>query len=186
MQYVPTNVVHCAPVGGDDELEHASVGDDLSLSDLNFDELLDATDLDAEIGGWFSSLGKTISHAAKTVTHTAGSVASTAGKVGLKLAKSPLVKVTAGAAAFVFPPVGVPLAAGVAAANVIAANVHSLDPRKRKAAKKVVIHTAAVAKKGDADARRGLKLLAAARKASKAKNRRVVFEVTRNGRILKA
>lgn len=93
-----------------------------------------------------------------------------------KLTKSPLVKGLATGAAFVFPPVGVPVAAGVAVAGRINLNVHSKNKRKAAAARRVIVRTAQLAKRGDVSARRGLKLLARAgrrRKKLIGKRRRV-------------
>lgn len=93
-----------------------------------------------------------------------------------KLARSPLVKAAAAGAAFVFPPVGVPAAAAVAVAGRINLNVHSKNKRKAAAARRVIVRTAQLAKRGDRSARRGLKLLARAgrrRKKVVRKRRRV-------------
>lgn len=103
------------------------------------------------------------------------------------IAKNPLVRVGAAGAAFVFPPVGVPLTAAVEAANLIARNAGSVNPVVRRAAAKTVIRTAAAARAGDTDAARGLKLLASASRtrASAKGNRRIGFIITPAGRILR-
>lgn len=102
-----------------------------------------------------------------------------------QIAQNPMVRAGAAGAAFVFPPIGVPLVAAVEAANLIARNTKSLIPEKRRAAAKVVMRTAAAAKKGDKDARRGLKLLSVASRHMRQdkRNKRVAFVVTPDGRI---
>jgi hypothetical protein len=103
------------------------------------------------------------------------------------IAQNPLVRVGAAGAAFVFPPVGIPLSAAVETANAIARSAASVNPKVRLAAAKTVLRTAAAAKKGDQDAARGLKLLASAAKsrATTKGNRRIAFIVTAAGRILR-
>jgi hypothetical protein len=88
----------------------------------------------------------------------------------------------------VFPPVGVPLSAGIEFANLIAANTDSVQPKVAKAAAKTVLRTAAAARKGDKDAARALKLIAKAKKARKKKNKKdknthIAFIITPAGRI---
>lgn len=87
---------------------------------------------------------------------------------GLKKAvQSKAVQGLASAAAFVYPPVGVPLKAALGAANKILDGVDAGNTN----AKRLVTNTALASKKGNVDARRGLQLLAMAKKARKAKGR---------------
>lgn len=114
-----------------------------------------------------------------------------------KIVKSPLVKIGATGAAFVFPPLA-PVAAATVAGSVagrIALNAKSKNKKKRRAARRVIVRTAHLAKRGDVSARRGLKILAAAgrkrdrllRKALKRKAPRVKFRIpkTINVRVKK-
>lgn len=75
------------------------------------------------------------------------------GKVATGIVKNPLVKTIAGGVAVVFPPVGVPLAAGIAVANTVVKGVNSAIPEERQQAKQVVKQTLALAAKGDVGAR---------------------------------
>lgn len=92
-----------------------------------------------------------------------------------KLMRNPLVKVAAGSLAFVVPPVGIAGAVGAAVgqataiaktANKIVAAGRSMSPRKRRAAKKVVRTTRALALRGDVSAKRGLKAIRMAARAA--------------------
>ncbi len=115
-------------------------------------------------------------------------------KLATNLAKSPVTKAVAGGAAFVFPPVGVPLAAGVVVADRLARNVKSPNPKRRAAAKAVVVRTAQLAKAGDQSAVRGLKLIAQQQRKRTAarpqpsrslpRPRALRFTITGQGRIL--
>lgn len=126
--------------------------------------------------------------------------------VAKTLVKSPLVKTVVGGAAIVFPPIGLPAAAALAATSAIAAAVDSKLPGVRAAAEKVVSNTArliAVGKKAKPNspaaktgkgAELALAQIAQAKKAltlDKASKpsvpgaRRLIHEVQPNGRIVR-
>ena len=85
------------------------------------------------------------------------------------LLKSPIVKPVAGGAALVFPPKGIPMAAGLAAAAGIAAAVKSPIPAQAAAAKQVVINTHQVASTPGPDQKAAQVSLAAMALAANAK-----------------
>lgn len=124
--------------------------------------------------------------------------------IAKKLVKSPIVKTIVGGAAIVFPPIGVPAAAALAAANAVAAAVDHKAPGVRAAAQKVVGNTFKViaagkkAKPGSKaaqDAKGAEIALAQIAQAKKAQTltraakpsvpgaRRFIHEVTPTGRI---
>lgn len=123
----------------------------------------------------------------RTASYITGSRPSATVKTARNIATNPMVRVGAAGAAFVFPPVGVPLAAGVEMANALASATRSVDAKKRQAAAKTVLRTAAAARKGDADAKRGLRLLAQAKKMRKLKKGevRLSFIIGPSGRIFR-
>lgn len=121
------------------------------------------------------------------------------------IAKSPITKIVAGGAAFVFPPVGVPALAavgmadklidGAKKANQVAsalkkgkANPRALTPKQKAdinagvAAKNILIRTQALAKKGDPNAKRALGVVHARLRQRKA-GKRIAFTLTPDGRI---
>lgn len=77
------------------------------------------------------------------------------GKAVKSVVRSKLLKYVAGAAAIIYPPVGIPAAAALAASNKV------LDAAEKgnKNAKKLIKNTLTLAKKGDKEAQRGVKLL---------------------------
>jgi len=88
------------------------------------------------------------------------------GKIAKKVIRSPVLKATAMGAAFVFPPIGVPAAAAVVAADKV---VGALDKggRKAAAARKLLKPTLSAAKSGDKDAARGARALTLAARLRK-------------------
>lgn len=121
------------------------------------------------------------------------------------IAKSPIVKVVAGAAAFVCPVVGVPALAaigmadkiidGAKKANQVAASIKKgkvnpkkLSPMQKRdinagiAAKNILLNTQRLAKQGDPGAKRALAVVNARLKQRKA-GKRVLFVLTPDGRI---
>lgn len=92
-------------------------------------------------------------------------IGKTAGKVGKFVAKSPLVKIVATGAAFVFPPIGVPALAAVAAANALVGATK--DAGKAAKALGVIKTTRALAAQGDVSAQRAVALLANAARGAK-------------------
>jgi hypothetical protein len=86
-----------------------------------------------------------------------------AANVAHVVAKSPMVRWGSKGLALAFPPVGVPVAAGVE----VAARVQLNAKKGNKAALKIVKNTAANAKKGDANAQRALAAMAMAANARK-------------------
>jgi hypothetical protein len=88
---------------------------------------------------FFSKIGKAVSGAVKAV--------------------SPILKPVAGTLAVVFPPVGVPLAAGIAISDKVVKALNSSDPPKREAAQRMVAATTQLAASGNVSARNGLTLL---------------------------
>lgn len=111
-------------------------------------------------------------------SYVKGKVADVKGglQVAKTLAKSPIVKTVAAGAAIVFPPVGVPLAAGVATAAAIAAATESKIPAQAKAAAQVVLNTAQLAKSGDKGAQQALGAIDMAKQALKAEQARSVVQ----------
>jgi type II secretory pathway pseudopilin PulG len=105
-----------------------------------------------EVGSFWSKLKKGVKSVGKAV-----------GKVGKAVVKSPLVKGLATGAAFVFPPVGVPALAAVATANGLIAATK--DVKKAAQAVGVIKRTQALARTGNPDAQRAVKLLATAARA---------------------
>lgn len=84
-----------------------------------------------------------------------------AAKTVKKLTKSPIVKAGIAGACVVCPAVGAPLAAGVALSAKLSDAATKGNPKQKAAAKKLLVATAAQAKKGDPGATRMLKLVAA-------------------------
>lgn len=82
--------------------------------------------------------------------------------------KSPVLKATVAGLAVAYPPVGVPAAAALVAANAVIKHTASKDKPKRKLALKLTVNTAKAAKKGDEDAKRGLQVLLVAKRMRKA------------------
>jgi len=127
-----------------------------------------------------------------------------------KVANNKVFQVAAGGLAVVFPPAGIPLAAGVAITKKVTDGLNSTDAAIRQQATAVVKNTAALAKKGDVGAKRSIALmklthaatrgtpqaqqaakaklgrLALADKLRQAKAKQVVanFGLTRQGRIM--
>ncbi len=116
-------------------------------------------------------------------------------KPALKLAKtvvkSPVVKTLVTGAAIVFPPVGLPAAAGLAAATAVAKGLESNIPVVRAAAQQVAKNTAALAKSGNQGASMALAQMVTAKGASigsklstPAKGaKRLIFDVHPTGKI---
>jgi hypothetical protein len=102
-------------------------------------------------------------------------VGKVAGKVGKFVAKSPLVKIVATGAAFVFPPFGVPALAAIAAANALVAATK--DVGKAGKALGVIKTTRALAATGDVSAQRAVSLLATAARGHKPEPRPVARAV---------
>jgi hypothetical protein len=113
--------------------------------------------------------------------------------VAKQLVKSPIVKTVVGGAAIVFPPVGVPAAAALATAAAVAAAVDSKVPAAAAAAQKVIENTARLAQGGDKGAQIALSEISTQKKALLADRlrraplgaKRLVFDVNRQGRILR-
>ena len=107
------------------------------------------------------------------------------------LVKSPVVKTVVGGAAIVFPPIGVPAAAGLAATAAVVAGLESLNPTVRNAAVSVAKNTATLAANGDQGARIALSTMvtqqgsrvATALTTPPPGARRLVFDVHPTGRI---
>jgi hypothetical protein len=89
----------------------------------------------------------------KKAFKSVGKVASAVGNAAGSVTKNPLFKTVVGGIAVVFPPVGVPLAAGVAVANTVVKAVNSANPAVRTEAKAAVQQTLKLAAKGDVGAR---------------------------------
>lgn len=127
----------------------------------------------------------------RAVLKTQLDAAKAALPVAKQLAKSPVVKAVVGGAAIVFPPVGVPAAAALAAAAAVAKAVDSPAPGVREAALKIVQNTTKLARQGDKGAEIALsqittqkQALTASKLASPAAGaKRVVFDVHPGGRI---
>jgi hypothetical protein len=125
--------------------------------------------------------------AAKSAVSTAKQTVS----VAKTLAKSPVVKAVVGGAAIVFPPIGVPAAAALATAAAVANAIDSKVPAARAAAQKVIENTARLAQSGDKGAEIALSQIATQKQALLAKKlqtapagaKRLVFDVSRTGRI---
>lgn len=113
-----------------------------------------------------------------------GTIASTR-----EVTRNPLVKATAAGLAFVVPPAGVALSGGIAALEkgtgvadkLVAAYEHGSAPVK-KAVAGIYAKTTALAKAGDADAKRALVVLSAAKKKLEVM-RGHTYLVAPNGRI---
>ncbi len=90
------------------------------------------------------------------------------GRVAKSVVSSPITKVTATGVAMAFPAVGVPLAAGVVAADKLVTAARSKRPRVRRTARNVIKRTAKLAKT-NRSGKRALKLIKAAAKARKKK-----------------
>lgn len=94
-------------------------------------------------------------------------LAAKGSKVALNVATHPALKPIAGGLAVVCPPIGAPMVATIAAAEIakkITAAANGLDPKKRKAAVNVVKRTAALSKAGNTGARRALAMMVNAKK----------------------
>jgi hypothetical protein len=103
---------------------------DLVVHRLDGDDLLSGSEETEALNGFFDS----IAHIAKSVIH------------------SPITRVVAGAAAFVFPPIGVPASAALLVADravQIADGLKHTTPAKRAEITKAVHHTIALAKMKD-------------------------------------
>lgn len=96
------------------------------------------------------------------------SLLKTIGRGLSSVARHPLTKVVAGGVAFAFPPVGVPLVAGVAVADQLVTAAQSANPKRKAAASKIVKRTVAAAKAGDKDAGRAARILSAVARKKKA------------------
>lgn len=75
------------------------------------------------------------------------------------VANNKLFQVAAGGLAVVFPPAGIPLAAGVAITKKVTDGLSSVDPKVKAQAVQVVKNTAVLAKQGDVGAKRSLALM---------------------------
>lgn len=92
---------------------------------------------------------------------------SKAFKAVKSVAKSKVFQAAAGGLAVVFPPAGVPLAAGVAIANKVVDGVNSADAKIRAQAKAVIDSTKSLAAQGDVGAKRAIALMSHVDKAKK-------------------
>ena len=127
----------------------------------------------------------------RAVLNTQLAAAKAALPVAKQLAKSPVVKAVVGGAAIVFPPVGVPAAAALAAVSAVANAVDSKAPGVREAALKVVQNTTKLARQGDKGAQIALSAIATQKQAITAKKlaspvagaRRIVYDVYPGGRL---
>lgn len=116
-------------------------------------------EVDADLGALFDAIGKW------------GFKGKFLGKVKINakaVIKSPVLKATVAGLAVAYPPVGVPASAALVAANAVIRNSESKEPAKRKLAVKLTVNTAKAAKRGDKDAKRGLKVLLIAKRMRKA------------------
>jgi hypothetical protein len=84
-----------------------------------------------------------------------------------KVANNKVFQVAAGGLAVVFPPAGIPLAAGVAITKKVTDGISSADPKIRQQAVAVVKNTAALAKQGDVGAKRAVALMKLTHAATK-------------------
>lgn len=86
------------------------------------------------------------------------SIFKSIGKIAKSVIKSPILKVGVSGLAVAFPVVGIPAAAGVAAAGKIvdAAQGKAGTPAQQASAKRAVANTIVQAKQGDASAQRAL------------------------------
>jgi len=87
-----------------------------------------------------------------------GSALKKLGSIGKAIVKSPITKVTASGLALAFPPVGVPLTAGVVAADKIVSAAKSRRKGRRKIGRAIIKQTARLAK-SDKNVARAYKLL---------------------------
>jgi len=87
-----------------------------------------------------------------------------------KVVKSGMVKKIAGATAIIYPPVGIPLAAGLAVADkVVAVEEGTRGTKKQqKQVQKAMKHTAALARRGHRGAKRTMALVRTAREVQQA------------------
>ena len=81
------------------------------------------------------------------------------GKAAGSVVKNPLVKMVAGGVAVVFPPVGMPIAAGIAISDKVLREVNSKNPQKKAAGNAVVRNTMDLAAKGSVGASNALTLM---------------------------
>ncbi len=127
----------------------------------------------------------------RAVMKTQLDAAKAALPVAKMLAKSPVVKAVVGGAAIVFPPIGVPAAAALAAAAAVANAVDSPKPGVRQAALQIVQNTTKLARQGDKGAQIALSQITTQKQAITAKklaspapnSRRIVHDVYPGGRI---
>ncbi|GEM_PF-4599006 len=127
----------------------------------------------------------------RAVLKTQLDAAKAALPVAKMLAKSPVVKAVVGGAAIVFPPIGVPAAAALAAAAAVANAVDSPKAGVKQAALRIVQNTTKLARQGDKGAQIALSQIATQKQALTAKRlaspapnaRRVVHDVYPGGRI---
>lgn len=91
--------------------------------------------------------------------YAVGSWLDDAWKSVKKVVKSPITKAIVGGVAIVFPPVGVPAAAALVAADITVRATESKDPKVRAEAKKLIDNTAKLAKEGDPGAQAAIKIL---------------------------
>lgn len=89
------------------------------------------------------------------------SIFKSIGKIAKSVIKSPILKVGTAGLAVAFPVVGIPAAAGVAAAGKIvdAAQGKKGTPAQQASAKRVVANTIVAAREGDAGAQRALEAM---------------------------
>lgn len=97
-----------------------------------------------------------------------------------KVAQSPVTRVAAAGVAVAFPAVGIPAVAALETANRVMAAADSAEAKVKKVAHDLIKRTHALAKNGNADARRGLEVLAVAKRARDAK------KVTTSARVASA
>lgn len=123
---------------------------------------------DDELGFGLSDLNP-VKHLKKVVKVAAG-----AGK---------LLKPIAGGLAIVYPPVGVPLAAGIMVADKANGAINSKDPKRKAAAVRVVAHTVKLAQSGHKGAANGLTLMV--KRAAQTRAARQFRVDPRSGRVLR-
>ncbi len=98
-------------------------------------------DMQPEVGGWLGDAWKGVK----------------------KVVKSPITKVIVGGVAIVFPPVGVPAAAALVAADQVVRASESSDPKVAAKAKATIAATTKLANAGDAHAQAALKIMVVAK-----------------------
>jgi hypothetical protein len=108
------------------------------------------------VGGFFEDAWDTVKKAGKAL-----------GKIGKAIIKSPITKVIGVGLSFIVPPAGAAMTAAVIAADKVIRALESKDPKKRKAAEKIVANTQKASKRGSPGANAGIRALAIAKRLRK-------------------